>query len=76
MNIFYLNESPEISAIEHNDKHCVKMILESAQMLCTAHHHYAESYSQTVEPRFPPEFVSHNKFMLGIGPNFTRRIRS
>ena len=37
MNIFYLNESPEIAAVEHNDKHCVKMILESAQMLCTAH---------------------------------------
>ena len=37
MNIFYLNENPEIAAVEHNDKHCVKMILESAQMLCTAH---------------------------------------
>jgi len=37
MNIFYLNEDPQIAAVEHNDKHCVKMILESAQMLCTAH---------------------------------------
>jgi len=37
MNIFYLSESPQESALMHNDKHCVKMILESAQMLCTAH---------------------------------------
>ena len=37
MNIFYLNKDPKIAAIEHNDKHCVKMILEYAQMLSTAH---------------------------------------
>lgn len=37
MNIFYLNKDPKIAAMEHNDKHCVKMILEYAQMLCTAH---------------------------------------
>ena len=37
MNIFYLNKNPKVAAIEHNDKHCVKMILEYAQMLCTAH---------------------------------------
>ena len=37
MNIFYLNESPEISAIEHCDKHAVKMCVEYAQLLSTAH---------------------------------------
>ena len=37
MNIFYLNKDPKIAAMEHNDKHCVKMILEYAQMLSTAH---------------------------------------
>ena len=37
MNIFYLNKDPQIAAIEHNDKHCVKMVLEYAQMLSTAH---------------------------------------
>jgi len=36
MNIFVLNENPEIAAREHCDKHVVKMILESAQMLSTA----------------------------------------
>jgi len=37
MNIVYLNKSPRIAAIEHNDKHFVKMTLEYAQMLSTAH---------------------------------------
>ena len=38
MNIFYLSECPVESAQSQCDKHVVKMILESAQMLCTAHH--------------------------------------
>ena len=37
MNIFYLDENPWVNAEMHCDKHCVKMILETAQMLCTAH---------------------------------------
>lgn len=36
MNIFYLDENPAIAATYHCDKHVVKMILESAQLLCTA----------------------------------------
>ena len=43
MNIFYLDEDPfEAARLQYN-KHVVKMILESAQMLCTAHHHYESS---------------------------------
>jgi hypothetical protein len=37
MNIFYLDTDPKICAQYHNDKHCVKMILEYAQLLSTAH---------------------------------------
>lgn len=37
MNIFVLNESPVLAAQEQCDKHVVKMIVESAQMLSTAH---------------------------------------
>ena len=37
MNIFYLHKKPEISAQLHCDKHVVKMIIEYAQMLSTAH---------------------------------------
>ena len=37
MNIFYLHEDPVKAAKLQYNKHVVKMILESAQMLCTAH---------------------------------------
>lgn len=37
MNIFILDESPVIAARQHCDKHVVKMIIEAAQMLSTAH---------------------------------------
>jgi hypothetical protein len=36
MNIFYLDMNPTLCAQYHTDKHVVKMILESAQLLCTA----------------------------------------
>jgi hypothetical protein len=35
MNIFILDKNPKTCAEYHCDKHVVKMILESAQMLCT-----------------------------------------
>ena len=37
MNIFYLSKDPWLAAEVQPDKMLVKMILESAQMLCTAH---------------------------------------
>lgn len=37
MNIFYLDNDPMVCAQYHNDKHVVKMILEYAQLLSTAH---------------------------------------
>jgi hypothetical protein len=38
MNIFFLDENPTLSAKYHVDKHVVKMILETAQLLCGVHH--------------------------------------
>ena len=38
MNIFYLDKCPVKAAKVQYNKHVVKMILESAQMLCAAHH--------------------------------------
>lgn len=38
MNIFALDSNPRLAAIYHCDKHVVKMILEYAQLLSTAHH--------------------------------------
>ena len=35
MNIFVLHKEPPICAMYHCDKHVVKMILETTQMLCT-----------------------------------------
>jgi hypothetical protein len=37
VNIFYLDNDPKVCAEMHNDKHCIKMILEYAQLLSTAH---------------------------------------
>jgi hypothetical protein len=37
MNIFFLDQDPQTCAEMHHDKHVVKMILETAQLLCTAH---------------------------------------
>ena len=37
MNIFAVDKDPKISAQQLCDKHVVKMILESAQMLCSAY---------------------------------------
>ena len=45
MNIFYLDSDPVKAAQAQYNKHVVKMILESAQMLCTAHHHYDNGHN-------------------------------
>lgn len=38
MNIFALDTDPHTCATYHCNKHVVKMILEHAQLMCTAHH--------------------------------------
>lgn len=38
MNIFVLDKNPQVAARYHADKHVVKMILESTQMLATAYY--------------------------------------
>ena len=40
MNIFYLDKNPEKAAQYYHDKHVVKMIIETAQILCNALRHY------------------------------------
>ena len=54
MNIFKLDEDPKLSAQYHNDRHCVKMCLEYAQLLCTARH---ESGDDTA--RYRPTHKNH-----------------
>ena len=47
MNIFKLDESPVVSAKYACDKHVVKMILESAQMLCSVQPEGTAPYKRT-----------------------------
>lgn len=51
MNIFYLHDNPIIAASYHCDKHVGKMLIETCQMLATAHHQHGNgdkvSYKQT-----------------------------
>jgi hypothetical protein len=60
MNVFFLDENPKLSAQYHVDKHVVKMILETAQLLCGVHHmtdqvttKYRPSTDQ-VTTKYPP----------------------
>lgn len=50
MNIFYLHRDPVKAAVVQYNKHVVKMILESAQMLCTAHHCYGSGEQKANVP--------------------------
>jgi len=45
MNIFFLHSNAKMAAIFHCDKHVVKMIIESAQLLATAHHEHGNPVS-------------------------------
>ena len=47
MNIFILDENPHVCATQMCDKHVVKMILETAQMLCSAHPKGDAPYKRT-----------------------------
>lgn len=49
MNIFYLDSDPSVCARYHVDKHVVKMILETAQILCTVQqkHGFSVPYKPT-----------------------------
>jgi hypothetical protein len=60
MNIFHLHEDPKTCAEYHCDKHVVKMILETGQMLSTAYrrhfdgcHHYGIDLYKTAYHRHP-----------------------
>jgi hypothetical protein len=44
MNIFVLDTDTKKCAVYHNDKHVVKMILETAQLLCGVHHVVESGY--------------------------------
>lgn len=55
MNIFHLSKDPRECAEFLGDKHCVKMVLETAQMLSTACHH-VEYYPEGI---YKPSHQNH-----------------
>ena len=88
MNIFYLDKCPVKAATYQYNKHVVKMILESAQMLCTAHHVYGDPEQKTNVP-YKQAHLNHpstlwtrkNKrnymwlyhHMMALGDEYTKR---
>ena len=89
MNIFYLDRDPVKAAQIQYNKHVVKMVLESAQMLCTAHHHYAELNYPMVEVPYKKAHYNHPStiwcrqnakqymwlydHMIALGEEYTKR---
>jgi hypothetical protein len=66
MNIFFLDENPTLSAQYHVDKHVVKMILETAQLLCSC-----SSYDRPSDTKLPqvtkvPYKLSHKNHPCAI----------
>lgn len=85
MNIFFLHHDPAKEASYVYYKHKVKMILESAQMLCTAHHAFGNGDNvpyKKVHLNHPSSiWVRENKHhyywlyqhMLALGDEYTKR---
>lgn len=69
MNIFVLDKDPEKAAKMHCDKHCVKMIIESAQMLSQAHHYWNSKYKDFV---YKGAYKNHpcTKWVCDNGDNY------
>lgn len=86
MNIFYLSTDPEKAAQMMYNKHVVKMILESAQLLCTAHVisdgenadvPYKVTHKNHPSAIWARESTSNYKWlydhMIALGEEYTRR---
>ena len=85
MNIFYLSKDHDIAARLQYNKHVVKMILETAQLLCTAHHILGSSiqipYKSTHKNHPSAVWVRYSKetylwtynHMVSLGEEYTRR---
>ena len=53
MNIFHLHKVPKVCAKYHCDKHVVKMILETAQMLSTAYRKHCGDDDKLYKSAYP-----------------------
>ncbi len=87
MNIFYLDRDPVKAAKIQYNKHVVKMILESAQMLCTAHHHYDNGHNVPYKKAHynhpstiwcrqnAKQYMWLYNHMLALGEEYTKRYK-
>lgn len=60
MNIFVTDTNPRQAARDLCDKHVVKMALETAQMLCTAHYVLRSSTEMQARGQLPPYRATHS----------------
>ena len=68
MNIFHLDKDPLLCAKYHCDKHVVKMILETGQMLCTAYQRHYGLKDDLYKPAYPHHPMT--KWVGDSGANF------
>lgn len=62
VNIFYLDHNPAIAAESHCDRHVVKMIVETAQLLSTAWHVLAaDAVSQSIGSTDPAYISTYSR---------------
>jgi len=85
MNLFYLDRDPVTAAAYHYDKHKVKMVLEAAQMLCTAHHVYDNGHNvpyKKAHLNHPStiwvrgnrnQYLWAYQYMMALGNEYTKR---
>lgn len=85
MNIFYLDTDPKIAAEKQINKHVIKMILESAQMLCTTHREFGDEnealYKRTHTNHPSTVWIRQSsqhydwvyQHMLALGEEYTNR---
>lgn len=59
MNIFVLDTDPKIAAAQHCNKHVVRMSLEYAQLLSTAHHLRTPTHEAYLKHIYKPTHIHH-----------------
>ena len=73
MNIFYIHPDPVIAARQLADDHIRKMQIESAQMLCTAHHEsggtapYKRAHANHPSTKWTRQSIEHYNWLVTHG---------
>ena len=82
MNIFVLDRDPEIAGSYHCDKHVLKMIIESAQLLSNSHNLTGKEGPYRLTHRNHPctkwvmESIANYRWLVKLGKTLCREILS